>query len=94
MPRTLLRYTVDGTPDWGVQFANSIAPLGVGALSTGRLLSEHWDRLWSITPAEATLPRERVQLLAPVTTDQQFICQGVNYRSHRLLIHHQSISFM
>jgi len=23
-----------------------------------------------------------VQLLAPVTTGQQFICQGFNYRSH------------
>ncbi len=82
MPRTLLRYTADGAPDWGMQFGSSIAPLGVGALSTGRLLAEHWDRIWSIAPADATLPRERVKLLAPVTTDQQFICQGVNYRSH------------
>ncbi len=82
MPRTVLRYTVDGTPDWGVQFGASIAPLGAGAIGTGRLLSDHWDRLWSVAPAEATLPRERVQLLAPVTIDQQFICQGVNYRSH------------
>ena len=31
---------------------------------------------------QATLPRERVRLLAPATPDQQFICQGVNYRSH------------
>ena len=28
------------------------------------------------------MPLERVQLLPPVTTNQQFICQGVNYRSH------------
>ena len=26
--------------------------------------------------------RDSVRLLSPVTTDQQFICQGVNYRSH------------
>ncbi len=82
MPRTLTRYTVDGSPYWGVQFGPSIAPLGVGALSTGRVLQDHWDRIWAVAPAEATLPRERVRLLAPVTTDQQFICQGVNYRSH------------
>jgi len=82
MPRTVIRYTVDGTPDWGVQFGPNIAPLGVGAASTGRLLTDHWDRIWSATAAEATLPRGRVRLLAPVTTDQQFICQGVNYRSH------------
>jgi len=82
MPRTVIHYTVEGTPDWGVQFGPSIAPLGIGATSTGRLLQDHWDRIWSLAPVEATLPRERVRLLAPVTTDQQFICQGVNYRSH------------
>lgn len=82
MPRTVVRYAVDGTPNWGVQFGSSIAPLGIGAVGTSRLLAEHLDRLWSVAPAEATLPRERVQLLAPVTTDRQFICQGVNYRSH------------
>ena len=28
------------------------------------------------------MPVEQVQLLAPITSDQQFICQGINYRSH------------
>ena len=82
MPRTLLHYSVNGSPQWGVQFGPTIAPLDVGAIGTGQLLTDHWDRIWSVKPAEATLPRERVRLLAPVTTDQQFICQGVNYRSH------------
>jgi 2-keto-4-pentenoate hydratase/2-oxohepta-3-ene-1,7-dioic acid hydratase in catechol pathway len=82
MPRTVIRYSVDGAPQWGVQFGQSIAPLGVGAASTGQLLEHHWDRIWSIPPGEGGLPRDRVRLLAPVTTDQQFICQGVNYRSH------------
>jgi 2,4-didehydro-3-deoxy-L-rhamnonate hydrolase len=82
MPRTLLHYVVDGAPHWGVQFGPAIAPLGVGAIGTGRLLTDHWDRVWSVEPSQATLPRERVRLLAPVTSDQQFICQGVNYRSH------------
>jgi 2,4-didehydro-3-deoxy-L-rhamnonate hydrolase len=84
MPRTLLHYLVDGEaqPQWGVQVGPAIAPLGVGAIGTGALLTDHWDRIWSVEPSQATLPRERVRLLAPVTTDQQFICQGVNYRSH------------
>jgi len=82
MPRHVIRYNIDGTPAWGVQFGTSIAPLGVTAASTGQLLNNYWDRIWSISESEATLPRERVQLLAPVTTDQQFICQGINYRSH------------
>jgi 2-keto-4-pentenoate hydratase/2-oxohepta-3-ene-1,7-dioic acid hydratase in catechol pathway len=82
MPRTLLRYLVDGTSQWGVQFGPAIAPLEVGTIGTGRLLTDHWDRIWSVEPSQATLPREQVRLLAPVTHDRQFICQGVNYRSH------------
>jgi 2-keto-4-pentenoate hydratase/2-oxohepta-3-ene-1,7-dioic acid hydratase in catechol pathway len=82
MPRTLLHYIVDDAPQWGVQFGPAIAPLGVGAIGTGQLLTDHWDWIWSVEPSQATLPREHVRLLAPVTTNQQFICQGVNYRSH------------
>jgi len=82
MPCTVIHYQLDGTPDWGVLFGQHIAPLGAAAASTGELLEKHWDRLWSLTAADATLPRQRVQLLAPVTARQQFICQGVNYRSH------------
>jgi 2-keto-4-pentenoate hydratase/2-oxohepta-3-ene-1,7-dioic acid hydratase in catechol pathway len=82
MPRTLLHYSVDGAPQWGVQFGPAITPLCSGDISTGRLLSDHWDRIWAAQPEQATLALEQVRLLAPVTTDQQFICQGVNYRSH------------
>lgn len=84
MPRILIRYLPDGAvqPHWGVQFGPAIAPLDVGDIGTGRLLTDHWDRVWATPPSHATLAREKVRLLAPVTTDQQFICQGVNYRSH------------
>jgi 2-keto-4-pentenoate hydratase/2-oxohepta-3-ene-1,7-dioic acid hydratase in catechol pathway len=82
MSRTVIRYAESGTPQWGVQFGHLIAPLGVDAISTGELLSQHWDLLWATLPDNATVPLERVQLLSPVTQHQQFICQGVNYRSH------------
>jgi 2-keto-4-pentenoate hydratase/2-oxohepta-3-ene-1,7-dioic acid hydratase in catechol pathway len=82
MSRTIIRYAEDGTPRWGVQFGRLIAPLQVDVPSTGELLSGHWDLLWATEPAKASVPLERVQLLAPVTPHQQFICQGVNYRSH------------
>ena len=82
MSRTIIRYAEDGTPRWGIQFGRHIAPLQVDAPSTGELLSSHWERLWSVEAEKATVPLERVQLLAPVTHHQQFICQGVNYRSH------------
>lgn len=82
MPRTILRYTLADEPEWGVAFGPTIAPLNVGPLGTGELLARHWDRIASAVPADATLARDRVRLLAPVTPDRQFICQGVNYRSH------------
>jgi 2-keto-4-pentenoate hydratase/2-oxohepta-3-ene-1,7-dioic acid hydratase in catechol pathway len=82
MSRTIIRYAEDGTPRWGVQFGRLIAPLQVDVPSTGELLSGHWELLWAAGAEQAVLPLERVQLLPPVTPHQQFICQGVNYRSH------------
>jgi 2-keto-4-pentenoate hydratase/2-oxohepta-3-ene-1,7-dioic acid hydratase in catechol pathway len=82
MSRTIIRYAEGGPPRWGVQFERRIAPLEVDAASTGELLSGHWELLWATEPGNATVPLERVQVLSPVTQHQQFICQGVNYRSH------------
>jgi 2-keto-4-pentenoate hydratase/2-oxohepta-3-ene-1,7-dioic acid hydratase in catechol pathway len=82
MPRTVIRYAASGSLHWGVLFGQRIAPLQVQAASTGVLLSDHWDALWAAEAAAATVTRASVQLLSPVTTDQQFICQGINYRSH------------
>ena len=82
MSRTIIRYAEGGTPRWGVQFGHRIAPLNIDAPSTGELLSSHWKLLWDVEPAKAVVPLDRVQLLSPVTQQQQFICQGVNYRSH------------
>ena len=85
MARTIIRYAENGAPRWGVQFGQLIAPLNIDdidAPTTGDLLARHWEDLWRPEASQATVPRERVQLLSPVTTNQQFICQGVNYRSH------------
>jgi 2-keto-4-pentenoate hydratase/2-oxohepta-3-ene-1,7-dioic acid hydratase in catechol pathway len=82
MSRTLIRYTHQDRPQWGLLFGPVIAPLVVDAASTGELLDRYWDLLWSTPPERATLPLADVGLLAPVTTNQQFLCQGINYRSH------------
>jgi len=82
MSRTIIRYADGGTPRWGVQFGRHLAPLHVDSASTGELLSAHWELIWSIEPEKASVPMDRLQVLSPVTHNQQFICQGVNYRSH------------
>jgi 2-keto-4-pentenoate hydratase/2-oxohepta-3-ene-1,7-dioic acid hydratase in catechol pathway len=82
MSRTVIRYSNNGSPQWGVQFGQVIAPLGADVASTGELLTRHWEQIWSASQAQTSVRRDTVRLLAPVTTKQQFICQGVNYRSH------------
>ena len=82
MSRTLIRYVHEGQQQWGLQFGPLIAPLGVVAQSTGEVLEQHWDAIWRIPAESAKLPLSQVQLLSPVTERQQFICQGVNYRTH------------
>lgn len=82
MSLTIIRYADNGLSRWGVQFGQLIAPLNVDAPSTGELLSNHWSSLWAAEPSQASVRLDRVQLLPPVTTNQQFICQGINYRSH------------
>jgi len=85
MPLTIVRFIESGTAStarWGVQFGTRIAPLPMQPQTTGELLAEHWDALWRVDAAQASVPLEAVRLLAPVTQNQQFICQGVNYRSH------------
>ena len=85
MARTIIRFIEAGTSSttqWGLQIGSRVAPLPVQARTTGELLTHHWEELWRIDDSRASLPVEAVRLLAPVTENQQFICQGVNYRSH------------
>ncbi len=82
MSRTLIRFHDEHTTRWAVQFGSRLAVLPISADSTGELLSQHWDTIWSVKENEASVNRDSVRLCAPVTTNQQFICQGVNYRSH------------
>ncbi|MBB1635634.1 fumarylacetoacetate hydrolase family protein [Cupriavidus sp. UME77] len=82
MSRTVIRYIHSDGPQWGILFGARIAPLQVNAATTGELLAEHWQSIWQLPATQASIPREAVELLAPVTQNQQFLCQGVNYRSH------------
>lgn len=84
MTTTILRFQAPGddTPRWGVQFGARVAPLETTSRTTGELLTNDWDRLHALTPEAATLARDEIALLPPVTDRQQFVCQGVNYRSH------------
>lgn len=82
MPRSLVHCLYQNQPRWGVQFGAQLALLDTVADSTGEVLEQHWNDIWHLPASAATVAMADVQLLAPVTRNQQLVCQGVNYRSH------------
>lgn len=69
-------------PQWGVLFDRRIAVLPTEAMTTGDFVRHALGLARAATPDQATLGLDDVKVLSPVTTNQQFICQGVNYESH------------
>jgi 2,4-didehydro-3-deoxy-L-rhamnonate hydrolase len=82
MPQHLIRYQHQNRPQWGVLFGEKIAPLDSDAKTTGEVLDTQWQAIWAMQASQASLALSSVELLSPVTAQQQFICQGVNYASH------------
>lgn len=83
----LIRYLPHGSigdvePHWGVEFNGRVAPLEGRYPTTADVVSNGREDARQRTPRQATLALNDVQVLSPVTTNQQFVCQGVNYASH------------
>ena len=83
MPLNVLHYSHEGRPQWGVVRAGLVMPVP-GAFETTRAFLEAnsieaLSRLSGPTVKEAD-----VELLSPVTRNQQFLCQGANYRQHMI----------
>jgi 2,4-diketo-3-deoxy-L-fuconate hydrolase len=83
MSTTVVRYNDEHQTHWGVLRQGKITPIPGAFASTGLLIS-------GVTTAElSTLEGElvsldSVRLLSPVTDNQQFVCQGANYRQHMI----------
>jgi 2-keto-4-pentenoate hydratase/2-oxohepta-3-ene-1,7-dioic acid hydratase in catechol pathway len=78
----IARYMHEGDIRWGVVHGELIAPLPERYPGTADFIREGLDEAWASSGGEATLPLHAVGLLSPVTPDQQFLCQGINYASH------------
>jgi len=78
----VVRFMHEGTPAWGVVHDRRVALLPGSYASTADFVNQGLEAAWASTPDQATLLLNAVQLLSPVTTDRQFICQGINYASH------------
>ncbi|WP_321930493.1 MULTISPECIES: fumarylacetoacetate hydrolase family protein [Paraburkholderia] len=83
MPLNILRYRHEGRVHWGVVRNGLITPVPGNFDSTGAFIEANSvGRLSGLTGT--TVAEWAVEWLSPVTPDQQFLCQGANYRQHMI----------
>jgi len=79
----VLHYLHQGRAQWGVLADNAITPVPGEFNSTAEFVEANpVERLKALSGA--SIPESEVQWLSPVTANQQFICQGANYRQHMI----------
>ncbi len=72
------------TKHWGVLEGNEIAALDTRYPSHRELMDDYFDNPQTFKNQSAErIPLSTVRLLAPVTSDIQIFCQGLNYATHR-----------
>lgn len=83
MPVHVVRFEYQHEIRWGVIRQGQITPLPATYASTGDLIRQvDSESLANLSGGE--IPAAAVKLLSPVTRDQQFVCQGANYRQHMI----------
>lgn len=83
MAINILHVRHQGEPRWGVLAADGLRLLDLRCATTGEFLA--WANVERLSAkGGAALPLASLELLSPVTRNQQFICQGANYRQHMI----------
>jgi len=79
----ILHYLHQDRAQWGVVANGAITPIPGEFKSTAEFIEAYpVERLLLLSGP--TIPESEVQWLSPVTANQQFICQGANYRQHMI----------
>ncbi|EEA03111.1 fumarylacetoacetate (FAA) hydrolase [Burkholderia sp. H160] len=79
----VLHYLHHGRAQWGVVAEGAITPIPGEYESTAAFIEANpVERLMILSGP--SIPESEVQWLSPVTANQQFICQGANYRQHMI----------
>jgi len=86
MAINVARYELNGNTGWGVVADQGLTPLRGAYETTGDLISKGREEARAISGAgtQDNIPLDHVTLLSPITTNQQYVCQGTNYVSHLL----------
>lgn len=83
----VIRYQLSGSaasaePQWGVVFGDRVASLAGSFPTTGAFVKHGLPAAKAATAHDAGLDLSGLKVLSPITPDQQFVCQGINYPSH------------
>jgi 2,4-didehydro-3-deoxy-L-rhamnonate hydrolase len=79
----VLHYRHEGHARWGVVRNGAVTPIEGEFATTAQFIAANpVERLTELDGP--TIPESAVQWLSPITTNQQFICQGANYRQHMI----------
>lgn len=84
-----VRFSHQGRIQWGLVSKNRITPLPGEFATTADFIRSHQvgdlhEFAASAAANRTTSALGEVQILSPVTRNQQFLCQGANYRQHMI----------
>lgn len=82
MPIYVARVRHNGAAFFAVVREGGLVPLDPSITTTGQLLTEARAEVRTRAAAPPALTLGEVELLSPITPNQQLVCQGLNYRSH------------
>ncbi|AXQ27726.1 DUF2437 domain-containing protein [Solimonas sp. K1W22B-7] len=83
MSINVIRFDYQGRTQWGVLREGRVSPITGEYATTGDFIRSHsLASLKSLGGGDLALSQVRV--LSPVTGNQQFVCQGANYRQHMI----------
>ncbi|MGP8436387.1 fumarylacetoacetate hydrolase family protein [Paraburkholderia fungorum] len=79
----VLHFKHHGRSQWGVVANGAVTPIPGEFRTTAEFIEANpVERLFMLSGP--TIPEAEVRWLSPVTANQQFICQGANYRQHMI----------
>jgi 2,4-diketo-3-deoxy-L-fuconate hydrolase len=79
----VVRYRNKGSAQWGVVRADEVVPVPRALSTTQEILTRGLDSVRETAERGGPgVPLDKVQLLSPITENQQVICQAKNYRAH------------
>lgn len=82
MPVNVLHFEHQGRAQWGVVRQGRVTPIPDSFFASTATLVREVNVAELARLEGTTLDEKQVKWLSPVTRDQQFICQGANYRQH------------